>query len=156
MKYIMSFIFLFFLPSCNLIQDEHFKVRDPLIKKYVKDAVKLIKSVGLDEAIKQFDTTEWLTESQYIFILDMKSIVVFNKVYDKGANLYNVKNSEQRYVSREIIDIAKKQGSGFLNYKLENPASEAIESKRSYFEKVTFPSPGISSADFVVGSGYYY
>jgi cytochrome c len=63
-----------------------------------------------------------------------------------GKNLFDLKDQDGKYLIREMIDVAKGPGSGWVDYKWPNPLSNKIEDKTSYVEKM---------GDYFVGVGVY-
>jgi len=63
-----------------------------------------------------------------------------------GKNLIDLKDQDGKYLIREMVDIAKDGGSGWINYKWPNPLNNKIEDKASYVEKM---------GDYFVGVGVY-
>ena len=63
-----------------------------------------------------------------------------------GKNLINLKDPDGVRLVYIMAETAKKNGSGWINYKWPNPITDAIEDKTSYFEKM---------GDYFVGVGVY-
>jgi signal transduction histidine kinase len=63
-----------------------------------------------------------------------------------GKNLIDLKDQDGKYLIRELVDIAKGPGSGWVDYKWPNPLTNKIEDKSSYVEKM---------GDYLVGVGVY-
>jgi len=63
-----------------------------------------------------------------------------------GKKLLNLKDPDGVPLIRQMIDVAKEKGSGWIDYKWPNPITNAIEDKTSYFEKM---------GDYLVGVGVY-
>lgn len=63
-----------------------------------------------------------------------------------GKNLIDLKDQDGKYLIRELIDMANKKGSGWVDYKWPNPLNNKIEDKTSYVEKM---------GDYMVGVGVY-
>ena len=63
-----------------------------------------------------------------------------------GKNLINLKDPDGVRLVYIMAETAKKNGSGWINYKWPNPITDAIEDKTSYFERM---------GDYFVGVGVY-
>jgi signal transduction histidine kinase len=63
-----------------------------------------------------------------------------------GKSLLNDKDVDGKQFVKERIEIAKKDGKGWQEYKYLNPATKAVEHKVAYLERV---------GDVVVACGAY-
>lgn len=63
-----------------------------------------------------------------------------------GKNLIDLKDQDGKFLIREMVEIAKGPGSGWIAYKWPNPITNKIEDKLSYIEKM---------GDYFVGVGVY-
>ncbi len=52
-----------------------------------------------------------------------------------GKNLYDLKDTEGKFMVREFIRIANTKGSGWVDYKWTNPVSKRVEQKSSFVQK---------------------
>ena len=84
----------------------------------------------------------------YPFIYDMSGRCVAHGARPAliGKNLIDLKDQDGKYLIRELIEIAKGPGSGWVDYKWPNPLTNKIEDKSSYVEKM---------GDYFVGVGVY-
>ena len=84
----------------------------------------------------------------YPFIYDLSGKCVAHGARPAliGKNLIDLKDQDGKYLIREMIDIAKGPGNGWVNYKWPNPLNNKIEDKISYVEKM---------GDYFVGVGVY-
>jgi cytochrome c len=53
-----------------------------------------------------------------------------------GKNLIDIKDQDGNYLIREMIDLVKGPGSGWVDYKWPTPQTNKIEDKSSYVEKL--------------------
>ncbi len=74
----------------------------------------------------------------YLSIYDMHGKVVAHGTNAKliGVDVSHLKDADDKYFMKEIIDKAKGAGKGAVDYKWINPVSQAIESKTTFFSKV--------------------
>ncbi len=88
--------------------------------------------------------------SGYFFITDMDGICIAQGSNPEleGQNLYDLQDTQGLYFIREMIDVVSAQGSGFVIYRWNNPATGNDETKSTYVTKI----PG---TDYFIGSGYY-
>jgi signal transduction histidine kinase len=84
----------------------------------------------------------------YVFIYNISGVCVAHGARPAliGKNLIDIKDQDGKYLIREMLDIAKGPGSGWVDYKWPNPQTNKIEDKSSYIEKM---------GDYFVGVGVY-
>ncbi|WP_295992781.1 cache domain-containing protein [Rugamonas sp.] len=117
----------------------------------VKKAVALIKSDGKEKAYAAFSdraNTSFHDRDLYIFVYDLNGVAVAHGNNPKmvGKPLIDLKDNEGKPLVKEMVDVAKLRGRGWVKYKWPNPVAKTIESKSSYVERVD---------DVLVGSGIY-
>jgi TRAP-type uncharacterized transport system substrate-binding protein len=64
-----------------------------------------------------------------------------------GKNLIDLKDQDGKFIIRDVIAIARDQGSGWMDYRWLNPVTKTVEDKSAYIERV--------GADHLVGVGIY-
>lgn len=117
----------------------------------VKRAQAMFAKAGADATFKDISdksVSQFHDRDLYAFVYDMSGICVAHGARPAliGKNLYDLKDQDGKYLIRELIDITKGPGSGWVNYKWPNPLNNKIEDKTSYVEKM---------GDYVVGVGVY-
>ncbi|MCX7816401.1 MAG: cache domain-containing protein [Syntrophales bacterium] len=119
-------------------------------EELVKKAVALYKSVGQEKAFAEFNDPKgkFVDRDLYIYALNMSGTVLAHGANKAliGKDLYNLKDSAGKQFLKEIIDVAKSKGKGWVEYKWTNPVSKKVEDKVAYFEKV---------GDVILVCGYY-
>jgi cytochrome c len=122
------------------------------------EAVAMVKHVqtmfakdGADatfKAVSDKSVTEFHDRDLYPFVYDMSGNCVAHGARPAliGKNLIDLKDQDGKYLIREMVDIAKDTGRGWINYKWPNPLNNKIEDKASYVEKM---------GDYFVGVGVY-
>ncbi|MDA2920769.1 cache domain-containing protein, partial [Desulfobacterota bacterium AH_259_B03_O07] len=90
--------------------------------------------------------SKWLKDDTYIFVSNMNGIILFQPINPEleGTNRINVKEN------REMIEIAKIKGSGWVEYMWPKPGESEPSKKMTYIKKVT-----VGDETFIVGSGFY-
>ena len=121
-------------------------------KAMVDKAVALLKSSGPDKAFPAFNDQKgkFRDRDLYIWVADMNANM---KCVAHGANpaligkeLIEFKDSDGKLFIKEIYEMAKSKGSGWVDYKWTNPESKKIEQKSVYLEKFN---------NYVVVCGFY-
>jgi signal transduction histidine kinase len=117
----------------------------------VKRAVALIKSDGKEKAFAAISdpaNTTFHDRDLYVYAYDLNGVALAHGNNPKmvGKPLIGLKDNEGKPMIKEMVDLAKTKGSGWVDFKWPNPVTKAVESKSGYVEKVD---------DMFVGSGIY-
>ena len=117
----------------------------------VKRAVAMVKSAGKEKtfaAISDPANTAFHDRDLYVYVYDLNGVALAHGNNPKmvGKPLINLKDNEGKLLIKEMVDIAKTKGSGWVDFKWPNPVTKAVESKSGYVERVD---------DFLIGSGVY-
>ncbi len=117
----------------------------------VKKAVALIKSDGKEKAFAAFAdpaNSSFHDRDLYIYVYDLNGVALAHGNNPKmvGKPLIGMKDNEGKLLIKEMVDLAKAKGKGWVDYKWPNPKTKAVEQKSGYIEKVD---------DMLVGSGVY-
>nr|WP_315399214.1 cache domain-containing protein [uncultured Duganella sp.] len=117
----------------------------------VKRAVALIKSDGKEKAfaaISDSTNTAFHDRDLYVYVYDLNGVALAHGNNPKmvGKPLIGLKDNEGKPMIKEMVELAKSKGSGWVDFKWPNPVTKAVESKAGYVEKVD---------DMLVGSGIY-
>ena len=109
-------------------------------KEFVAKAINFNKNSGKEIALAEFTNPKgpFVQDEMYIFVLNHDGIMLAHGVNEKytGQNFIGLKDSDGKSFIREIIDVAKVKGSGFVNYKWYNPVTKETKPKSVYFEKI--------------------
>lgn len=110
------------------------------------DVIKLIKSSiiyykvnGLEKTIMELSNQEgqFRKGSIYVFVYDTEGTMVAHPDSElMGKNLLNVPDAKGKKFRKEIIETAKKDGFGWVDYVYFNKTTNKMENKTTYFEKV--------------------
>lgn len=122
-------------------------ITEKTVMDLVKDAADFLKANGREVAFREFNTQLRFTKGDVtVFVYDMKGNMVAdgrNPAF-VGLNLINTRDSEGRFVARQILDMANTYGKGWVSNALSNSYQVA------YCEKVSVPD-----GDFVIGASYF-
>ena len=115
-----------------------------------RKAVAHYKSVGKDKAFADFNnkTGGFVDRDLYVFVFDAKGTVLSHGANEKliGRDLMQLKDADGKVFVKDMMDVAKAQGKGWVDYKWPNPVTKQIEAKSTYVEKAD---------DVVFGVGIY-
>lgn len=112
-----------------------------------KDAVAMVekgaafmKGSGKDQMIKRINAKDpdFVQGPLYLTMRDEKGVILANPVNAAmiGKDLLDVPDPDGKLFRREILDLAKSKGKGWVDYKFKNPASGKVEAKTTYIYKV--------------------
>jgi len=110
-----------------------------------------IKAHGKEEMMKKISARdpEFLQGELYVDMRDIRTgIVLAHPVNPSivGKDLTDVPDANGKKYRREIIELAQKQGKGWVDYQYKNPVSGRIEPKTTYILRVN---------DVVLEAGIY-
>jgi signal transduction histidine kinase len=112
-----------------------------------KDAIAMVekgaafmKASGKDQMIKRINAKDpdYVQGALYLTMRDEKGIILANPVNPAmiGKDLLDVPDVDGKLFRREILEVAKTKGKGWVDYKFKNPATGKVEAKTSYIYKV--------------------
>ncbi|MGC9101481.1 MAG: cache domain-containing protein, partial [Desulfurella sp.] len=88
--------------------------------------------------------------NNYIFVVDRDGILLADRADPslEGKNVLDFKDTNGKYIFKEIISTALKQGSGYVEYNFKNPSTNKIDRKVTYvrYDK---------DFGFILGTGFY-
>jgi cytochrome c len=109
-------------------------------KEMVVAAEAFVKAHGKEQAIIEFNNPKgkFVKKDLYVFAYDMNGTLIAIPTNPKlvGKNLIDVPDTDGKLYRKDILDIAKSKGEGWVDYKYKNPETNKIEAKTTYFKKV--------------------
>ena len=108
-------------------------------KALVQKAKEFYKAQGKDKAFAAFKDPqgEFVKGDLYIYVMDLDGkMLVHPKADMVGKDFTVVKDKDGKLFACDMVKIAKEKGSGWVDYKWENPATKTVDPKTAYFEKV--------------------
>jgi len=109
-------------------------------KALVKNAAAYVKYQGKDKALAEISTPKGMFDKGelYVFAYDLQGVMLAHPKNPSliGQNLLNVPDTEGKLFRKEIVQKAKSQGSGWVDYVYLNPETNRQEHKTTYFQKV--------------------
>ncbi len=108
--------------------------------KLVKDAVAYLNANGLEKTLDALNDPKgpFIKGNLYVFSYDLNGVMMANYVKPAliGQNVLEVPDSRGKKFRKEIVERAKKEGSGWVDYVTDHPKTKLPEEKTTYFEKV--------------------
>ena len=109
-------------------------------KALVDKAAAYAKANGKDAALKEINLAKGQFDKGelYVFAYDMSGKVIAHPKNPKliGKDLINVPDPDGKLFRKEIVEVAKTKGTGWVDYKYTNPETKKIEAKTTYVVKV--------------------
>lgn len=110
-----------------------------------------MKAHGKEEMMKKITAKDpdFVQGSLYVDMRDIKTGIVLAHPINPsivGKDLTDVPDANGKKYRREIIELAQKQGKGWVDYQYKNPISGKIEPKTTYILRVN---------DVVLEAGIY-
>ncbi len=118
----------------------------------VKKAVAYYKANGREKALVAFSDQQGQFRDRELFliVLDPKGVAVAHTALKKmiGANIMELKDVNGVMIIKSFFKAVEKTGSGWSDeYVFINPATQQMEPKRTYVEKVD---------DLLIACGYHF
>ena len=109
-------------------------------KALVKRAAAYVKYQGKEKALAEIKTPKGMFDKGelYVFAYDLQGVMLAHPKNPAliGQNLIAVPDTEGKLFRKEIVEKAKSQGSGWVDYVYLNPETNKQEHKTTYFQKV--------------------
>ncbi|CAM5226699.1 Chemotaxis protein OS=Stutzerimonas stutzeri OX=316 GN=CXK95_06600 PE=4 SV=1 [Stutzerimonas stutzeri] len=114
-------------------------------------AVARLREVGGETAYRQFNERngEFFVNDEYVFVIgleDGKYRASGGSPNLVGVDVRAVNDAAGKPLFREMIELARKDGTGTVEYVWRNPVTNAVEHKRTLIQRVD---------DVLLGVGYY-
>ena len=124
------------------------------IEMLVNEAAGLIERTGKAAAFEEFrkKNTQWFSGDTYLFVYDLNSNVLFNAAFPEreGTNTTGQKDANGKLFHHDFIQMAKSNGSGWVNYMFPKPGQTQASQKWAYVRGLNLG--GVPS---LVASGFY-
>ena len=109
-------------------------------KAMVEEAVTFFNANGKQKALTEISTPKgkWVKGELYVFAYDLNGVVVAHPINPKliGKNLIDVPDAAGKTFRKDIAEVARTKGTGWVDYKYKNPSTNKIEDKSTFLVKV--------------------
>jgi len=105
----------------------------------VKKAVAFYKANGLEKALEEFSNPkgQFKQGEVYVFAYDLTGTMLAHPNASLiGQNLTDVPDPDGKLFRKEFVSVATTKGSGWVDYKYQNPKTKQMDIKTTYVEKV--------------------
>ena len=106
----------------------------------VDKAAAFAQAQGKEKALAEISTAKGQFDKgeAYVFAYDLQGAIVAHPKNPKliGKNLLDVPDPDGKFFRKEIQEVAKTKGTGWVDYKYTNPENKKVEPKTTYLKKV--------------------
>lgn len=121
-------------------------------RKLVDEAIAHVKAAGPDKAFADFSTPggKWQDRDLYLFCYRFDGTNVCHGANKAliGKNLLELKTADGQQLIKNMAELVKAKGSGWVEYKWPHPQTKQIEDKKAFVKAI----PGF---DGFLGAGVY-
>jgi len=108
-------------------------------KAMVEEAVAFFNANGKQKTLTEISTPKgkWVKGELYVFAYDLNGVVVAHPINPKliGKNLIDVPDAAGKTFRKDIAEVARTKGTGWVDYKYKNPSTNKIEDKSTFLMK---------------------
>jgi signal transduction histidine kinase len=151
--FFIAVAFAFAARAAGAADSPHNSPEAKKIVALVDQAAKLVGQKGKDAFPELRKDKKWNNGDVYIFIDRFDGVVLLlpPTPETEGKNLIDWQDAKGKKVVREIVQVAKTKGSGWIEYYWPKPGEQKQSKKLSYVKKAKLPS----GEEVAVGSGMY-
>ncbi|MFZ6679810.1 cache domain-containing protein [Undibacterium sp. Tian12W] len=116
----------------------------------VNKGLAYVDAHGKDALIKEVNNKNpaFIKGNVYLALRSMDGTTIAHPVNPRavGKNMVVFADADGKFYRKEIIDIAKTKGKGWVEYRYNNPETKELEKKATYF---------VRSGDMILEAGIY-
>lgn len=109
-------------------------------KAMVEEAAAFYNANGKEKALLEFNNPKgrYVKGEIYVFAYDLNATVIAHPINPKliGKNLLEIPDADGKVFRKEVVELAKAKGTGWVDYKYKNPSTNKIENKTTLIKKV--------------------
>jgi cytochrome c len=104
----------------------------------VKEAVQFYKANGREKSLVEFNKKDgqFAKGEDYVDVHDVTGVCMAHPISAAkvGMNRIDQSDSAGKFYIRDLVDAAKRNPSGWIEYVMKNPVSGKLENKMAYWE----------------------
>jgi hypothetical protein len=117
----------------------------------VEKAAAYLQANGPQKAFAAFDdksNREFHDGDIYVFVRTLEGDTIAHGAFPVmiGQTDFNTEDADGKRYNKELVELAKTAGSGWVHYRWPNPADNRIEHKSTFIQRV---------GDYIVCAGFY-
>ena len=121
-------------------------------KAFAEKAAAFMKANGKEKAAAEFNNPkgQFVKGDLYVFAQDFNGLMLANGGNPKlaGQNHMELKDPNGKLFVKEMIEVAKTKGSGWVSYSWTNPTTKKVQPKKTWVQRV-------EGMDLYVGCGLF-
>jgi signal transduction histidine kinase len=106
----------------------------------VEKAYSHLKTAGKEKAFADINNPQgqFVKGDLYVFVQDFNGVNLANGGNPKfvGMNHLGLKDPDGKYFIKEMVELAKTKGSGWVNYMWVNPTTKKVQAKATYVKRI--------------------
>ena len=146
----MKRFFVVFLVLGLLVGTVYAASEKDLAVSLVDKAAAFAQAQGKEKALAEISAAKGQFDKGeiYVFAYDLQGVIVAHPKNPKliGKNLLEVPDPDGKFFRKEIQEVAKTKGTGWVDYKYTNPENKKVEHKTTYLKK---------AGDLIICCGVY-
>ncbi|MDE2427727.1 MAG: cache domain-containing protein [Burkholderiales bacterium] len=147
MKAFKLFIFLI----CSACMSQAFAADTPEdAVAMVEKGVSYMQKNGKDALITEINAKnpEFIKGAIYLYVRAMDGKILAHPINQKliGKDMLNLPDADGKLYRKEILELAKSKGKGWVDYRYNNPVSKQVENKTTYI---------LREGDIILEAGIY-
>ncbi len=136
-----------YIVGCGLY---NMKMERAFVVDQINEAADMIEVDGLGAFdVLRDPKSEFVFDNNYVFVLDKEGTLLVHPEIE-GTNLYDEQDVEGKYFIREMLEVGREDGSGWVDYWWNKPGEDKPSSKSSYVRQIE-----VDGDILVVGVGVY-
>jgi cytochrome c len=104
----------------------------------VKKAIAFYNVNGKEKTLAAVTEGKFKEHELYVFCYDLNAVIIAHpeKKALIGKKMLDVPDTDGKLFRKDIVETAKTKGTGWVDYKYQNPTTKKIEEKTTYLQKV--------------------
>ena len=136
-----------YIIGCGLY---NMKMERAFVVDQVNEAADMIDAEGIAAFDELRDpTSEFIFNNNYVFVLDYEGTLLVHPEIE-GTNLFDAQDVNGKYFIREMLEVGREDGSGWIDYWWNKPGEEEPSAKSSYIRQIE-----VDGDVLIVGVGVY-
>ena len=148
MKTILNFLTSIFLLLCINVAQAADTPADAIAM--VDKGLSYIDKNGKDALIAEINkkNPDFMNGDIYLYVRGIDGIILAHPINPKliGKNMLELPDADGKLYRKDIVNLAKTKGKGWVDYRYNNPISKEIENKSTYIFK---------TGDIILEAGIY-
>lgn len=142
--------FLFFSLLCGLLTPAQASDNPADAIAMVDKGQAYMQKNGKDALIKEINgkSPEFVNGSLYLTMRNLEGVLLAHPINPKllGKNMQELGDADGKLFRKDIVELAKTKGKGWVDYRYNNPETKAVENKSTYL---------LRSGDVILEAGIY-